>query len=471
MPYWSLLLIAVDAFALVASLFIGGEVLLKVRHLHRYPSFLEAWVICYAAGAFCLLGWFFLRSHYVRRKPFWDEIRDLLHGVFVFAVFAAAFMYLIKTPFSRTWLLSSMVSSLVLLCLLRSLYKWILLKLGVWQLPVVVVGHGSNALDAAVALKSEYLMGFQIARFIALPGHDGYEETSLRVNGDDYPVEWVDDDVFDRLRASGIDNVVVALEVGGVAREIRLIEKLTRNLRNVYVVPALRGLPLYGMEMNHFFRHEVILLRVRNNLARVPARVVKRGFDILVSSLMLLVLAPVFAVFVWLIRRDGGPAFFAHTRIGRGGRPFPCLKFRTMVPDADRVLEELLAVNEEARREWRTTFKLKKDPRVTRIGHFLRRTSLDELPQLWNVLKGEMSLVGPRPIVNAEIEKYEEDFFFYKIARPGLTGLWQVSGRSDVDYPSRVALDVWYVKNWSLWYDVAILFKTVRVVLQRSGAY
>jgi Undecaprenyl-phosphate galactose phosphotransferase WbaP len=226
-----------------------------------------------------------------------------------------------------------------------------------------------------------------------------------------------------------------------------------------------------GAEVHHLFRQELFFLTVRNNLGNRSTRLIKRLFDISVSALLLLLLSPLFAYLIVRIKTDGGPAFFAHERIGLDGKPFPCYKFRTMVPNAAEVLERLLRENEQARREWDETFKLKEDPRVTKIGAFLRRTSLDELPQLWNVLIGQMSLVGPRPIVEAELERYGDDAFYYLEARPGITGVWQVSGRSDTDYDFRVYLDAWYVKNWSLWYDIVILVKTIRVVLNRAGAY
>ena len=144
---------------------------------------------------------------------------------------------------------------------------------------------------------------------------------------------------------------------------------------------------------------------------------------------------------------------------------------RSMILNSQAVLQKLLDTDPAARDEWDKDFKLKNDPRITPIGHFIRKTSLDELPQLWNVLKGDMSLVGPRPVVDAELERYAEDVDYYLMAKPGITGLWQVSGRNDIDYSTRVYLDSWYVKNWSLWYDLAILFKTVGVVFRKEGAY
>jgi undecaprenyl-phosphate galactose phosphotransferase len=190
-----------------------------------------------------------------------------------------------------------------------------------------------------------------------------------------------------------------------------------------------------------------------------------------VAAFFLIVLAPLFAYLIFRIRETGPKAIFGHVRVGRDGNTFRCLKFRTMVPNADEVLARVLAEDPEAREEWERNFKLKDDPRVTQIGAFLRSTSLDELPQLWNVLKGEMSVVGPRPVIEEELARYGDQLRYYLEARPGITGLWQVSGRNDTGYEDRVALDSWYVRNWSLWYDVVILVRTIAVVLKRKGAY
>jgi exopolysaccharide production protein ExoY len=198
----------------------------------------------------------------------------------------------------------------------------------------------------------------------------------------------------------------------------------------------------------------------------------KRAMDIAGSLVLLLLTSPIMLVLLLLARLEGGPAFYVHRRIGRGGVPFGCIKFRTMVPDAERRLAGLLARDPAARAEWQATRKLKADPRITRRGRVLRRTSLDELPQLINVLKGEMSLVGPRPVVQAELETlYGPAAPLYLSVRPGLTGPWQVSMRSDGDYARRVALDAAYVRHPSILTDIAILLRTVGAVLRRRGAY
>jgi undecaprenyl-phosphate galactose phosphotransferase len=197
---------------------------------------------------------------------------------------------------------------------------------------------------------------------------------------------------------------------------------------------------------------------------------IKSAFDYAAAAVLLVFFLPVFVGIGLLIRGDGGPAIFTHRRIGTGGRRFQCLKFRTMVMNSDSVLQRLLSADPAAAAEWAATQKLRNDPRITPIGHILRKTSLDELPQLINVLRGEMSLVGPRPIVDNEVPRYGDHISYYMEARPGMTGLWQVSGRSETTYEERVRLDVRYVREWSIWQDIAILLKTVLVVIQRRGA-
>jgi Undecaprenyl-phosphate galactose phosphotransferase WbaP len=204
--------------------------------------------------------------------------------------------------------------------------------------------------------------------------------------------------------------------------------------------------------------------------APVLGRVMKVGLEFLIAVLALVFLSPLLLAVAAFVRADGGPVFYGQTRIGRGGRRFRCLKFRTMAIDAEPQLQALLASDPVAAREWAETQKLTSDPRVTGIGALLRRTSLDELPQLLNVLRGEMSLVGPRPIIDDEVERYAADIATYCAVRPGLTGLWQVSGRSQTSYARRVQLDVSYVRNWSLLRDLSILLKTVPAVLLRRGA-
>jgi lipopolysaccharide/colanic/teichoic acid biosynthesis glycosyltransferase len=204
----------------------------------------------------------------------------------------------------------------------------------------------------------------------------------------------------------------------------------------------------------------------------MPLRLtVKRAIDVAGALVVMAVLLPVFLIISAIVRSDGGPVLFRHKRVGRGGQAFGCLKFRTMVVDGDAVLETLLRTDERARAEWATTRKLRNDPRITPLGGILRACSLDELPQLINVLRGEMSLVGPRPVTQSEIDAfYGEAAAEYRSVRPGLTGPWQVGGRSETSYSERVALDSSYARNLSIRNDMKILLLTFPAVLRRRGA-
>lgn len=197
----------------------------------------------------------------------------------------------------------------------------------------------------------------------------------------------------------------------------------------------------------------------------------KRAVDIMGAVIVCLVFSPLMLVIALFMRREGGPLIYRHRRIGHNGKVFECLKFRTMVPNAEQALRDLLERSPDLKAEWLRDHKLRNDPRVTSVGRFLRRTSLDELPQLWNVIRGEMSLVGPRPVVREELMRYGRNLRIYLSAKPGITGLWQVMGRNDTDYRRRVAMDVCYVRNQNLLLDLYILLKTTRVVLGGGGAY
>jgi len=217
----------------------------------------------------------------------------------------------------------------------------------------------------------------------------------------------------------------------------------------------------------------------RHEHAQIPAATarpgllpLKRAFDVIAASAGLILLSPVVAMVVaYLSVCERGPIVFAHERIGRGGRRFRCLKFRTMCVEADRILQTHLARNPDAAREWAATQKLKSDPRVFPFGRVLRKTSLDELPQLINILKGDMSVVGPRPVTEPELERYGAGRNGYLSVRPGLTGLWQVSGRSDVSFENRVALDLKYVRTRNMMLDIWIVILTFRVVFFQKGSY
>ncbi|WP_210522650.1 undecaprenyl-phosphate galactose phosphotransferase WbaP [Pantoea ananatis] len=411
-------------------------------------------------------GWFWMRlRHYTYRKPFWFELKEIVKTLVVFSLLDLALIAFSKWDFSRMVWVFSWSYALLLLPLLRAGVKSAINKAGQWQKETIIIGSGRNATEAYAALQSEEILGYNVQAFISV------EDAPLQQSVNGVPVISANDINWSTIDRDNVQ-FIVAMEYEQQPERDRWLKFLSKmNCRSVSVIPTLRGVPLYGTDMSFIFSHEVMILRVSNNLAKHSSRFLKRSFDIVVASLLLLFLAPVFALLCYMVKRDGGNAIYGHERIGQDGRKFKCLKFRSMVTNSKEVLESLLATSEEARREWDKDFKLKKDPRITRIGGFLRKTSLDELPQLWNVIRGEMSLVGPRPVIEAELERYAGDVDYYLMAKPGMTGLWQVSGRNDIDYDTRVYFDSWYVKNWALWTDIAILFKTAGVVFRRDGAY
>lgn len=403
-------------------------------------------------------------QHYSDRRPFWDELGDILRLMGSLALLDMTLVAATRWNSSRLWWLLVWVLAVGMVVWGRVITRWMLKQMGLWIRPTIIIGHGENAMEAAIALESEPRMGFEVAGYVDVdessPRLKQKNQTllnlhQLEVLADQPGVQWV-----------------IALEHSQAEQREHWLRTLTQwGATDISVIPAMRGVPLYGTDMSHFFSHEVALLRVRNNLRRWPARLTKRLFDTLVAALLLVLLSPLMLLIAIVLKREGGSVLFAHQRIGKNGRKFDCYKFRSMVPNAEQQLQSLLQHNAHLKAEWDKEHKLKDDPRISRMGEFLRRTSLDELPQLFNVLKSEMSLVGPRPIVEAELQKYGLDKSYYLMVRPGMTGLWQVSGRNDVDYETRVYLDAWYVKNWSLWYDLAILFKTIKVVFGRNGAY
>lgn len=411
--------------------------------------------------------------HYTYRKPFWDELRESFSTLSVMALIELALTTFIEAELQEgalqmyhpsTWLVT-WLSLFFMLPLFRFLTKRYLRSVGSWVMPSAIIGNGKNAQEAYLAINSEPSTGFRVDTFVS-PVEEGHKSHVI----DDIPCVLE----ADFLSQSNVfpPKVFIALEKHQGELRDKWLRSLVKNgITNISVVPDMRGVPLAGLDVSHFFSHEVMMLRIKNNLIRKSSKFIKRTFDVVVSSLLLLLLSPFFAFIRHKVTKDGGSATYGHERIGLNGKPFKCLKFRSMVMNSKEVLEHLLATDPVAKAEWEKEFKLKNDPRVTPIGAFLRKTSLDELPQLWNVLKGEMSLVGPRPVIDEELERYKEDVAYYLMAKPGMSGLWQVSGRSDTDYDTRVYLDAWYVKNWSLWTDIVILFKTVGVVLKRDGAY
>jgi UDP-galactose-lipid carrier transferase len=402
-----------------------------------------------------LLGYFGGRGHYTTRVPSWTQLGDVVIATLV-ALACDTFLTvaIYQRPAQDEALLRWVLFPPAIL-LLRMVARGGLRAAGLWSLGTLIVADADERELAQDALTSDSALGYRVIGTVTPQAAAAMEDTQL----------------LDMIAAQGADFVVVAVGGGDPEAERAVLDALRRTGLPLALVPALRGLPVIGFRQHYFVGHDIVMLVSGSNLARPFSRVLKAMFDQTAAALLVVLLTPLLGLLAALVRADGGTVFYRHRRIGAGGRMFDCIKFRSMVLDADGVLRRVIADDPAAAAEWAETQKLRDDPRITRIGRFLRRSSLDELPQLFNVLRGEMSLVGPRPIVQAEVARYGDDIEYYYAAKPGLTGLWQVSGRSDMSYARRVRLDVWYVRNWTLWHDIAILFKTLPAVFLQRGAH
>jgi Undecaprenyl-phosphate galactose phosphotransferase WbaP len=476
-PY---ILASTDVLALLTALILGKYIHWFYFQEYPVPRFFADFGPAWARQTWLFLGlvplalaWFWGAGHYSRRRPYWDELRETLKILLILGMLDAALVFLAKWPVSRLWLGMTWFIALMLVPLFRTMTKRLLLSVGGWRRPTVIAGIGENALRTAEAMTSEKLMGYDIIAFIAGPSYPANSSKSITIGNHDIPVFYYSSHLWDLLENLRSPHLVVALEQGEVDQQKHLLTAIGEGYRNLHIAPPVTGLPLYGTEIERFFRHEVLLLNVRNNLARLWAKAAKRAFDLFASSILAVLCLPLLGIVATLIKlEDGGPVFYKQERVGRRGGIFRILKFRSMKKNADELLLQWLKENPEIKKEYEfNNFKLRNDPRITRIGHLLRQTSIDELPQLWNVIKGEMSLVGPRPLLEREINSYGPNIHLYKQARPGITGIWQISGRSKTRFSDRSNLDAWYIRNWSLWYDFYILLRTAVVVLKKDGAY
>ncbi len=256
------------------------------------------------------------------------------------------------------------------------------------------------------------------------------------------------------------------------AMDLKEISKLFKKYKNVKFAFAESGIPLLNVQIENIFTQPLSFVSVRNNLLSKNMLITKRIFDIVFSIFLIFFFSPIIVITAILIKLTSkGPIFYVQERPGRFGRMIKIYKFRTMYLDADKKLEEILKNNEELREEFMKYRKLKNDPRITPLGRFLRRFSIDEIPQLFNVLKGDMSIVGPRPYQIDEIEHMGEYKDIVLSVRPGLTGLWQISGRSDLSFQAKLKIETWYVLNWNLWLDLFIIIRTIPAVISGKGAY
>jgi Undecaprenyl-phosphate galactose phosphotransferase WbaP len=395
-----------------------------------------------------------------------EELRRQTYSVAatlaITSVFALAFH--VGDLLSRLLLVSGFLGLMLLAPLLRALAKWGMMKVGMWGKPVVILGASENGARLVRVLKREWGLGLKpIAVF------DGRLAPTCGVL-EGVPYQGTLTDAMSLARKRVTDTVVLAMPHASRGHWTKLVSRADSVFRYVILIPNTAVATASAATVRDL--GGILGLETKHNLLVPWVRRVKRALDLFGVLVGGLLVSPLLLLLVALIKLDSpGPAFYRQWRPGIGGKHFGMCKFRTMHVDAERLLTELLQSDPDLQAEWEENQKLSKDPRITRIGRFLRATSLDELPQLWNVLRGEMSLVGPRPMLLEEIPKYGEVYRLYKRMRPGITGFWQVSGRNDTSHKERVEMVAYYVRNWSIWLDLVILARTVRSIVLRRGAY
>lgn len=427
---------------------------------------------------FFILLRFAVKGHYSRRMPWLGQVEGIFKTLAFAAVFDGFNYYFERGEFFGSFpLLMTFNWAICVLFLITARYMALsLVSLSPrWRLPLVLIGDNRLVMDSFYAFYAD--------------GHTGYEvKTVLLTSSDDpafdmgflpkaHPHVDLQKDVSsfgDFIRQNPQYYYIFGIEELRNGNKDMFVKALNASQVEYAIIPDTKSLDVYGTEPHYFFGNDVMLIHRRDPIRSPSGRILKRALDI-ASTAVVMPFLGLLTVFVYVMKKIEGsttPVFYGGKRVGMNGQMFHCWKFCTMKENGDAILQELLERDPAAKAEWDKFQKLKNDPRIdSRVSKILRKTSLDELPQLWNVFAGDMSLVGPRPILDFQMDDYGEMIQQYYAVRPGLTGLWQVSGRNETSFQQRVYWDSWYIRNWSLWYDIVILFKTVKVLFTGSGAY
>lgn len=464
-----ILIFAADAAAIFLLFYLS--ILVRIEVLPMFVGGMSQ-VPPPASSAWWIVGlWVFFLAYeglYTSRLSFWDEVLTLWKAVFFASVGVLAVVSLgrLSDEVSRAAVLLMGLMGLGLMPIVRTTLKRLMRRIGLLRRRVLVLGAGDTGRLIARALMNEPNYGYKVIGFL----DDDPSKVGEHIEG--VKVHRGVDDAERYLQRAEVTDLIIAMPGAGKERIQELINRYQHKAHGLMIVPDLFGMAVLDTTLRHFFDEQAFALELKNNLASGFNYYSKRTFDYVVGLVLLVLLALPLAVISLIVRMtSAGPAIFAQERVGRNGKPFMCYKFRTMYEDAQERLDGLLASDVQMRSQWEHCRKLDCDPRLTAIGSFLRKTSLDELPQIFNVLRGHMSLVGPRPVTQEEIDiYYRENALLCFSVLPGITGLWQVSGRSNTSYDYRVALDIWYVRNWNIWLDIIIMIRTVNVVIKADGA-
>ena len=457
------LLFGVDLLVILTSVYLSVRV---TRYFGQLAFISQAWCVLLPILHVAAI---LMQDLYHGRRLFYDVARKLFKATCYTMVAGLIFDFVLHfgtLPTSRLFVFTYWTLSLLGLLAGRYVMQRVLRRLGVWQNRVIIIGAGKTAEQFIRAFYGNYY----IVGFI----EDRKDKPLLK----QYPWLGGFDDIERVLQANPVHEVIIAAPGLPRDRLVGIFYRVQPYVRKTSLIPDLFGIPIANVKTERSLDDHLLVLKTTNSLQRRTNRCLKRAFDLVAGSIIAVCIAPILVATAIAIKLDSpGPVFYNAERIGKNLRrrdmpTFTCYKFRSMYVDADEILRDYLAAHPEAAAEWREFQKLRgDDPRVTRVGRFIRKYSIDELPQIFNVLRGNMSLVGPRPYLPREREKIGDYYHVICMTTPGITGLWQVSGRNDIAFDGRLQLDAWYVRNWSLWQDITLLVRTIGVVLGQKGAY
>ncbi len=459
--------VAALAVAFLAAYFLRRDILpLLFSSILVWPALSGPFL----ANAYYLLAWILVFAYeklYTKRYSHWDETRLLVKSslMAMILVLAAAVLTQKSLPFSRIILVLMGLFSFFTLPAARFLTKRLLVGLHLWEKRVLIIGSRNGTSEVIKAIRRNRSLGFRIVGCLT----DNEAEVGRTTDG--VPILGHYDDIEEWKEKIPFEDIVVTFPDIPRARMVELLRRWDGVSETIRYIPRTGDLITAGVELENIGR--VLTLAVRKNLHKPWNIFFKNTFEYILAIVSFIVLLPVMVLIAAAIKIDSrGPVLFLQERCGRRNKPIRIIKFRTMFVDSEAHLRDLLARDPQAREEWERFKKIKSgDPRVTRIGRFLRRFSLDELPQLLNVLRGHMSIVGPRPYLREEVESIQPHPVILFEVKPGITGLWQTSGRSELTFQDRIKLDERYVRNWSIWLDLLILAKTVVVAAGGKGAF
>jgi Undecaprenyl-phosphate galactose phosphotransferase WbaP len=456
-------LIGADTLAVVIAMCLAISVRLLFHHANLTPS---AYLPLLTALPLFFLVFSALNMYPGIGANAIEEFKNTLHAVTLtfLLVIVSTFFIRVGSHFSRIAFGLAWILTLTLVPIARRLARSIGSRQSWWGVPTVIFGANGTGAAMLKVLAEQPTLGLRPIALLREEGvvSRGNAPDELFVGDFEHAAELA-------ARNRGCYAILAMPELRASELE-EVLNDYSHHFHHVLVLPDLAGMSSLWISAREL--GGMLGLEITQRLSQTVPRLIKRCFDLAVTSVVALSILPLMTLLYLGVRlTSSGPVFYGQRRLGRDHTMFTAWKFRSMVMNADEVLEEHLVSDPALRAEWERDRKLKRDPRVTTIGRIMRKTSLDELPQLWNVLCGQMSLVGPRPIVTAEVDRYGSRYQHYRRVTPGITGLWQISGRNNTTYEERTQIDEYYVRNWSVAMDMYILYRTVKTVLFTEGAY